>query len=1422
MRLKTIRKRLNNSIKISFILLLIYFSFIFFYSYHNFFGVEWNQSDGNVLKNAQTGPIIFNWSDTWGGGAYEHCFEMTIDSLDNIYVVGATESFGAGSKDVCILKYNSSGDLKWYKTWGGVNYDYATCIAIDSAGYLYVGGNKNSDVPGGPDCILIKFTKSGSKVWERSWGGSDWDYCSGIAIDNSDNIYIAGGTQGFGALGTDMFVVKYDSSGNRIWSRLWGGNSRDQCRKIDVDAIGGVYLAGFTESYGEGRNDLCLVKFDSSGNYVWNKTWGGSSWEDCWAIKSDSYNNIYIGGQTYSFGAGGYDMILVKYDYQGNYLWNRTWGGGGNDEIEDIALDSAESVYLIGTRLVKFSENGVLQWNYPTGGKAISFDSWDNIYISRSNSNNFVLSKFLYSIPQLRIDMPSFNEIYGKTAPNFTISIKESNLDSTWYCLNDGTNFTFSETSGIINQSEWNLFANEKITLKFYANNTFGNQSYREVPIWKDIDPPDIQIISPLPKQLHGIFTIDFEVSIVADDLETTWYSLNDGLNYTFTGNTGKIDQNAWEACGNGTVSIKFYANDTNSNLAYEEVTVRKDVNNPDLIIVSPEPYELFGLDAPDFELILKEDDINATWYSLNNGANVTFTGTTGTISQAAWNLCENGTVTIRFYVNDSFGRVAYKEIIVLKDIISPTIKINLPKPYHEYGLLTFNFDITITEPNLKFTWYTLNGGENYYFLGTTGGISQGAWDQCEKGVVILRFYANDILGNIGFKDVLIYKNTERIVKEWDLNYGGADDDRAYALTLDSSNNIFLAGYSDSGAMGGDNLILIKYDYTGTFKWKKEWDATWPIGISDDHGRAVAVDSNNNIYVAGHTHKQIDGPYDICLVKYNRYGSLQWERTWGYGGNDYAYGMIIDSSDNIYITGQTGGNMLLIKYNSQGTQQWNKTWGGAYSQAAYSITMDLLGNIYLAGYDTNPQYPATPSEMCVVKFTNSGDEVWNFTWGGPSLDGCNAIALDSSRNVYLAGYTSSFGAGNRDYCLVKLDPSANYLWHRTWGGNDFDVCNGIAIDSLDNIYLTGQTYSFGNGKFDMALVKFDSSGEQMWIKTWGGSSNDIGTAIALDSSENIFIAGYYGTYDMFLIKYDNAPPEITINSPIQNQLFGNSPPSYEISIVEPKIHTIWYSLNDHGRYIVSGTEGTIDQEAWEMWDNGTVTIKFHVNDTGGRSAFQEITVRKDTSSPEININSPTLNEIFGKVSPMFNLSIMSDKLDTTWYSINNGPKYFFSGTSGTIDQLAWESCGNGTVNIIFYANNTVGNIAFKEIVVRKDIISPVISILSPNYNDLFGNNAPNFDLIISEWNPDSTWYSLNGGANISFVGSNGIIDQTAWNQLGNGTILIEFYANDTLGNLGFNSIIIKKDTISPDLMIIYPTQNQIFGNTTIYFELNYF
>ena len=247
----------------------------------------------------------------------------------------------------------------------------------------------------------------------------------------------------------------------------------------------------------------------------------------------------------------------------------------------------------------------------------------------------------------------------------------------------------------------------------------------------------------------------------------------------------------------------------------------------------------------------------------------------------------------------------------------------------------------------------------------------------------------------------------------------------------------------------------------------------------------------------------------MILLKYDNLGNYQWNRTWGDIFSDQCIGIALDSADNIYLTGQYGVDdmdldLCLLKYNKLGEYQWNMTWGETGEDHGSDIVLDSFNNIYIAGkYGT----VSSGSDICLLKYNNLGEYQWNKTWDSSSHEYGIGIALDSSDNIYVTGLKLNGSSPNYDATVIKCNNGGTVIWNQTWGKDHLDVIMDIAIDLEDNIYLAGFANYSAAREDDFWLMQYDISGQQLYNNTWGGSNIDRYYAITLDSENNLYITG---------------------------------------------------------------------------------------------------------------------------------------------------------------------------------------------------------------------------------------------------------------------------------------------------------------------------
>ena len=334
-------------------------------------------------------PLV---SSTFGGS--DEGRAVAKDASGNVYVTGffaGTADFdpgagtanlsSAGGQDIFIAKYNASGNYVWANRIGGASNDIAYAIALDGSGNVHVtgymqgsnvdfdpgAGTANLSSVGGRDIFIAKYDASGNYLWANRMGGTSSEVGYGIALDGSGNVHITGaflsttadfdpgvGTANLSNAGNDdIFVAKYDASGNYLWAGRTGGTNSDIGYGIAVDGSGNVHVtgsfqgsnvdfdpgAGTANRSSAGNHDIFIAKYDVSGNYLWANRVGGASIDDGYGITLDGSGNVYATGAflganvDFDPGAGtanlssvgNINMFIAQYDASGNYIWaNRT------------------------------------------------------------------------------------------------------------------------------------------------------------------------------------------------------------------------------------------------------------------------------------------------------------------------------------------------------------------------------------------------------------------------------------------------------------------------------------------------------------------------------------------------------------------------------------------------------------------------------------------------------------------------------------------------------------------------------------------------------------------------------------------------------------------------------------------------------------------------------------------------------------------------------------------------------------------------------------------------------------------------------------------------------------------------------------------------------------------------------------------
>jgi len=316
-------------------------------------------------------------------------------------------------------------------------------------------------------------------------------------------------------------------------------------------------------------------------------------------------------------------------------------------------------------------------------------------------------------------------------------------------------------------------------------------------------------------------------------------------------------------------------------------------------------------------------------------------------------------------------------------------------------------------------------------------------------------------------------------------------------------------------------------------------------GSNYDIGYGIAVDASGNVYVAGQSDATWGSPVlpytgsaNAFVAKLDGSGVLQWNTFLGGYYEHVLFGIAVDTNGNVYVTGYSWHYGYAVKFNNIGVLQWSTLLGGVYG-VGYGIAVDTNGNVYVTGYSDmpwgSPLRPYTEGgDAFVAKLNNNGVLQWNTFLGGSDWDYGLSIAVDTSGNVYVAGNSyATWGSpvrpytGSADAFVAKLDGSGALQWNTFLGGSGDDSGSGIAVDTTGNVYVTGTSsatwgspvLSYSGGK-DAFAAKLNNSGALQWNTFLGGSDYDFGHSIAEDTSGNVYVAGYsYATWGSPILPY---------------------------------------------------------------------------------------------------------------------------------------------------------------------------------------------------------------------------------------------------------------------------------------------------------------
>jgi len=568
----------------------------------------------------------------------------------------------------------------------------------------------------------------------------------------------------------------------------------------------------------------------------------------------------------------------------------------------------------------------------------------------------------------------------------------------------------------------------------------------------------------------------------------------------------------------NGTTTLLYKANDgsLDSNNATVTITVNS-VNDAPVTTNITQTQDEDNSEASDLSSFTSDVDGDDLTYSIVTDATNGTTSIDGSIVTYTPNANFHGTDSYTYKANDDTidSNIATATITVNPVNDAPTVA------DIDAGEVRVNDSIEITlqgsDVDNDTLTYSILGQPTNGMVSINGSIA--TYTATIAGEDSFTYQASD--GTESSNEATIHIT----VKNWYKTYGGTNDEYGNSVIQTSDGGYLLGGTTSSFGNGSIDFYLVKTDATGT----EEWSNTFG-GASSDISHSLIQTSDGGYLLGGRTNSFGNGNYDMYLVKTDVNGSEEWSKTFGGTASDVGYSVIQSSDGGYLFLGETEsfGNgstdMYLVKTDANGNEEWSKTYGGTQFERGWSVLKLLDGGYLLGGYTGS--FGNGAGDMYLVKTDATGLEEWSNTFGGTDLDIIRSAIQTSDGGYLLGGYTASFGNGNYDMYLVKTDANGTEEWSNTFGGTDNEEIHSVIQSSDGGYLLGGYTGSFGNGNYDMYLVKTDANGLEEWSNTFGGTLQEYSDSVIQTSDGGYLLVGRTtsfgnGNYDMYLVKTDS-------------------------------------------------------------------------------------------------------------------------------------------------------------------------------------------------------------------------------------------------------------------------------------------------------------
>ncbi len=692
---------------------------------------------------------------------------VKVDAAGNVYVAGTSTGESSGP-DFVILKYSSSGTRLWTARYSADSnsVENVFAMAADAGGNVWVTGT--TALPAmGRDALTVKYSSDGSLLWAAQFGSPEsLDAAYAIALDDAGNAYVAGQT------GEDFLTIKYDAAGHQVWTAAFDGtgNSTDIARSIAVAGTN-VYVTG--SSWNGSNLDFLTLKYDAQGNRLWNVSYDAGGSDSAVALAIDPWGNVLVAGNSYgtvTYDKYGNDYVVLKYDASGRRMWSARYDGfmHAEDYPTALAVDAAGNVYVTGHSDYESPDSGVLSRQYD-GSRSLVVDSEGNVYITSLGSGPFSgrdIAFIKYDALGNRVLTAQYNGVENSDDTPSALA-----LDSVGNIYLAGTSFGVSDT-GL-----------DFVLVKYSQNSVAGLPRITNVP--------QGAVIS------YGS-NITFSVTATGEEPLSYQWRFDGQDIYGATNSTFVIAPAGFEHSGSYSVLV---------------ANVHGRVASPEAALVVQAPPSILA--QPQTQIVAAGSTVSFS---------VVVDGSTPLFHQ--------------WFFNGVPISNAVQRTLVLRNV--------QPGSAGSYEVLTTNRAGLVRSSPARLVVTTLaqqTWEMRYNGLAQSGDIPKKMAVGPDGSVFVTGLSLGD------GADYATIKYDASGNQVWVARYNGPENGQDFPadVAVDSNGNTYVTGGSWGGPSALD-IATVKYNPTGNQEWVARFNS--PDNLNDT-GSAIAVDADGNVYVAG-------------------------------------------------------------------------------------------------------------------------------------------------------------------------------------------------------------------------------------------------------------------------------------------------------------------------------------------------------------------------------------------------------------------------------------------------------------------------------------------------------------------------------------------------------------------------------------------